>query len=185
MASTRAVPRLAIVGAAVLLSAAAAPRYASDASIADAEMRGDTSAVRTLLKQGADVNAAQGDGVTALHWAATKGDAEMAHMLVTAGANLSAVTRFGGYTALHVAAERGSAAVVDTLVKAGADVNATTLRGTTALMLAASSGDTATLTALLDGGAKPDVRETERGHTALMFAAAANRLAALKLLLAR
>jgi ankyrin repeat protein len=181
---TRRVLSASIAGAigawAVVAALAAAP-----ASVPDVAMTGDREALRALLKQGADVNAAQGDGVTALHWAATKNDAEMAHMLVTAGANLSAATRFGGYTALHVAAERGSAAVVDTLVKAGADVNATTLGGTTALMMAASSGDVATLTSLLDGGAKPNVRETERGHTALMFAAAANRLAAVKLLLGR
>ena len=75
-------------------------------------MNGDRDALRALLKQGADVNAVQGDGVTALHWAATRGDADMAHMLVVAGANLSAATRFGGYTPLHVAAERGYAAVV-------------------------------------------------------------------------
>jgi ankyrin repeat protein len=98
MASTRVVPRLAIVGAAVLLSAAAVPRYASDASIADAEMRGDTSAVRLLLKQGADVNAAQGDGMSALHYAAERGDVEMTEMLVYAGANVGATTRIGQYT---------------------------------------------------------------------------------------
>jgi uncharacterized protein len=158
---------------------------AAAGSVPDAAMNGDRDALRTLLKQGADVNAVQGDGVTALHWAATRGDADMAHMLVVAGANLSAATRFGGYTALHVAAERGYASVVQALVKGGADANATTMRGTTALMMAAGSGDTATLTALLDGGAKPNTRETERGHTALMFAAAANRLPAVKVLIAR
>src|SRR5215207_169620 len=114
----------------VMLSAAAS-------SVPDAAMNGDREALRALLKQGSDVNAVQGDGVTALHWAATKGDAEMAHMLVVAGANLSAATRFGGYTPLHVAAERGYAEVVQTLVKGGADANALTVRGTTALMLAA------------------------------------------------
>jgi ankyrin repeat protein len=158
---------------------------AAATSVPDAAMNGDREALRTLLKQGADVNAVQGDGVTALHWAATRGDADMARMLVVAGANLGAATRFGGYTALHVAAERGYFAVVQTLVKGGADANATTIRGTTALMLAAGSGDTASLSALLDAGATPNTRETERGHTALMFAAAANRLAAVTLLLAR
>ena len=64
-------------------------------------MKGDKDAVRALLKQGADVNAAQGDGMTALHWAARAGDAEMAQMLVYAGANVKATTRLGGYTPLH------------------------------------------------------------------------------------
>jgi ankyrin repeat protein len=155
------------------------------ASVPDAAMTGDREAVRALLLKGADVNAAQGDGVTALHWAATRGDAELTSMLLVAGANVRAATRFGGYMPLHVAAERGFGPVVQALVKAGADANATTSRGTTALMLAASAGDTTALTALLDAGAKPNATETERGHTALMFAAAANRVPAVKLLLAR
>jgi ankyrin repeat protein len=155
------------------------------ASVPDAAMTGDREAVRALLLKGADVNAAQGDGVTALHWAATRGDEELTSMLLVAGANVRAATRFGGYMPLHVAAERGFGPVVQALVKAGADANATTSRGTTALMLAASAGDTSALTALLDAGAKPNTIETERGHTALMFAAAANRLAAVKLLLSR
>jgi len=155
------------------------------ASVPDAAMTGDREAVRALLQKGADVNAAQGDGVTALHWAATRGDAELTTMLLVAGANVRAATRFAGYMPLHVAAERGVAPVVQALVKAGADANATTSRGTTPLMLAASAGDTGALTALLDAGAKPNATETERGHTALMFAAAANRVPAVKLLLAR
>ena len=155
------------------------------ASVPDAAMTGDREAVRALLQKGADVNAAQGDGVTALHWAATRGDVELTNMLLVAGGNVRAATRFGGYLPLHVAAEHGFGPVVQALVKAGADANATTARGTTALMLAASSGDTGALTALLDAGARPNTTETERGHTAIMFAAAANRVAAVKVLLAR
>ena len=69
---------------------------ASDESrVADAAMNGDKAAVRTLLKQGLDVNAAQGDGMTALHWAARQGDVETARMLIYAGANVKAATRLG------------------------------------------------------------------------------------------
>jgi ankyrin repeat protein len=174
----------AAVGGAVLWVLLAS-LHADTVTVPDAAMSGDRDAVRQLLKQGADVNAVQGDGVTALHWAATLGDAEMAAMLLTAGANHRAATRFGGYQPIHVAAERGHAAVVSALVSAGADANATTIRGTTPLMLAAAAGDTATLTALIDARAQLDAIETERGHTALMFAAAANRLPAVKLLVAR
>ena len=72
----------------------------------DAAKTGDHEALRALLKQGADVNAVQGDGMTALHWAATRGDAEMAqHARRRRRATCSAATRFGGYTPLHVAAE--------------------------------------------------------------------------------
>src|SRR5215510_7781498 len=88
---------------AVALHAAAGP-----ASIADAAMRGDRADVLSMIKQGADVNAPQGDGVTALHWAARHGDADMVTALVGAGANARAATRFGVFTPLHLAAERGS-----------------------------------------------------------------------------
>ena len=82
------------LSAALLATAwlAAAP---SGTPVADAAMRGDRDGVRTLLKQGADVGASQGDGMTALHWAADRGDAELAEMLVYAGANVAAVTRNG------------------------------------------------------------------------------------------
>src|SRR5215212_9535138 len=100
---------------------AAAP---SGASVADTAMRGDREAVRALLKQGADVSAAQGDGMTALHWAAERGDAALAEMLLYAGANVGAVTRIGQYTPLHLAGKTGSAAVVKALLAGGANASA-------------------------------------------------------------
>ena len=69
------------------------------ATVADAAQLGDRDAVKALLKQAADVNAAQGDGMTALHWAAMKNDAELAQTLLCAGANVRATTRIGSYTA--------------------------------------------------------------------------------------
>ena len=81
--------------------------------VADAAMRGDVETVRKLIKQGASVNAAQGDGMTALHWAAERGDAALTDALLAAHANVKAVTRIGAYTPLHIAAKSGNAAVVD------------------------------------------------------------------------
>jgi ankyrin repeat protein len=88
----------------------------SAAPMAGAAMRGDKDALKALLKQGADVGAAQGDGMTALHWAAERGDTEMAELLVYAGANVGAVTRIGQYTPLHLASKAGSAGVARTLL---------------------------------------------------------------------
>ncbi len=158
---------------------------APEAPLADAAMRGDTSQVRALLRDGADVNAAQGDGMTALHWTATRGDAAVARMLIVAGARLDATTRNGSYTPLHLASRSGKAAVVEVLLDAGADVNAATASGgATALHMAAGIGDTAVIRILVAHKATVDVREGAFGQTPLMWAAAANRVAAEKLLLA-
>jgi uncharacterized protein len=176
--------RVVLLGASCLcLFAAAAP---SGSPVADAARRDDRDTVRSLLRQGADVNAPLGDGMSALHWAAERGDVELAKMLVTAGANVKAVTRVGHYTPLHVAAKSGSAAVVALLLEAGADVDArTTTGGTTPLHLAAAAGNVEVLTALLDHGADVNAREAAWGQTPLIFAAADNRAAAIRLLLAR
>jgi ankyrin repeat protein len=156
------------------------------APVASAAERGDKAAVRQLLKDGADVNAAQGDGMSALHWAADRGDAELAELLIYAGANHSAQTRIGQYTPLHLAAKSGSAAVASALVKAGADVNVrTTTSGVTPLHLAASAGSAATVTVLIDAKADVNAKENEAGQTPLIFAAGLNRVDAIKALLAR
>jgi ankyrin repeat protein len=158
---------------------------ASSTPVADAAMRGDHDAVRTLLKQGADVRTAQGDGMTALHWAADRGDAQLAEMLVYAGANVEAVTRIGQYTPLHLAARSGSAPVVRALLKAGASVATTsTNTGVTPLHLAAAAGDPAIVQTLIDAGADVNARESGWGQTPLIFAASQNRVAAIKVLLA-
>jgi ankyrin repeat protein len=154
--------------------------------VADAAERGDVAAVKLLLKDGADVNAAQGDGMSALHWAADRGNAEMAELLIYGGANLSAQTRIGQYTALHLAAKSGSAAVTKALLKAGADVNVrSTNSGVTPLHLAASSGSAETVNVLLDAKADVNAKENEAGQTPLIFAAGLNRVEAIKALLAR
>src|SRR5215831_6868129 len=109
---------------------------ASDTRIADAAMNGDKETIRTLLKQGVDVNAAQGDGMTALHWAAMHDDAEMAQILLYAGAN-PRTKMMDSMTPLMVAATAGNPDVVNLLIKGGADVNAReAMHGQNALMFA-------------------------------------------------
>src|SRR5262245_33876624 len=112
MEKTMSVRRLSAGVAVAIVVAAAMTLSAAASSVPEAAKSGDHEALRALLKQGADVNAAVGDGMTALHWAAARGDAAMTQMLIVAGANLQAATRFGGYAPIHVAAERGHAAVV-------------------------------------------------------------------------
>ena len=79
--------------------------------VADAASRSDVAGMKTLLRSGEDVNAAQGDGMTALHWAAEHGNPVIVEMLVYAGANVDGRTRIGGYTPLHIASRHGHASV--------------------------------------------------------------------------
>ena len=158
---------------------------ARDATVADAARTGDAAAVRELLRKGADVNAAQGDGMTALHIAAERGDADLVGILLTAGANARATTRLGAYTPLHLASLAGHAKVVAALIAAGAPADLPTSTGATPLLLAARSGSTETVTRLIENGANVNAMEATHGQTALMVAAGLNRADVVKALLAR
>jgi ankyrin repeat protein len=154
-------------------------------SLAAAAMDGDVSGVRDLLADGADANAALADGMTALHWAAKNGNAEMAAALIGAGAKLDARTRNGAHTPLHVAASSGRAEVVLLLLDAGADPNALTTTGATPLHFAAASGSAQAVSALLEKGAAVSPKEPVWGQTPLMFAAASGRTEVIEVLLER
>ena len=167
-----------------LLLAPAVADAQANSPVADAAQRRDPEAVRRLLREGADVNAPQGDGMTALHWAAERGDAPLCEVLLYAGARVDAGTRIGHYTPLHLAARTASADVVAMLLEAGSDPDArTTNSGVTALHLAAAAGDPRVLRALLAGGADMNGLEGAWGQTPLIFAAAYNRVAAIETLL--
>ncbi|MCH2475286.1 MAG: ankyrin repeat domain-containing protein [Gemmatimonadetes bacterium] len=155
-----------------------------DTPVADAAQRRDIAVVRQLLRQGADVNAAQGDGMTALHWAVRHGDIELGRTIIYAGGDVHAGTRIGRYTPLHMAARAGDVGFVTLLLEANADPNGmTTNSGATPLHLAAASGDPSVLTELIQAGATVDVKESAWGQTPLIFAAANNRVEAIRVLL--
>ncbi|HUF68928.1 MAG TPA: ankyrin repeat domain-containing protein, partial [Longimicrobiales bacterium] len=177
--------RPALLGALCLALLTAASPAMPDSPVADAAQHGDLEAVRSLLRDGQDVNAAQGDGMTALHWAARVGDTEMTGVLLHAGANVHATTRLGGYTPLIMAAQLGNAPVIAQLLKAGVDPERATTTGATPLHFAAASGDVDAIGVLLDAGADANARESAAGQTPLMFAAAQNRAAAIRLLVQR
>jgi ankyrin repeat protein len=150
-------------------------------TLADAAEHRDTARVRALLGTRVDVNAAQVDGTTALHWAAYHGDAETAALLVRAGANVNAVNRYG-VPPLAVACSNGNGGIVKLLLAASADPNTTTRSGETALMMAARSGSLEAVSALLARGARHDAHE-RRGQTALMWAAAEGHGAVVRALI--
>ena len=160
-------------------------RMTANAPVADAAERGDAAAVRTLIAQGADVNAAQGDGMTALHWAALNGDVPMINALLGAGAKADPVTRLGSYTPLHLASARGHGAAVVRLLDAGSNAKAVTGTGVQPIHLAAEAGSADALKALLDHGADVNVRDETHGRTPLVFAVSEDRVDAMKVLIAR
>jgi ankyrin repeat protein len=176
---------LVALGTLTCLSVALGAAPEDAAPVAAAAMRKDPAAVRALVKDGKDVNAAQGDGMTALHWAAMNGDADLTSTLLYAGANVRATTRLGGYTALHLAAQAGEATAIGRLIAGGANAGTVTATGATPLMLAAASGHADAVKLLLEqAGGDPNAAESANGETALMFAAALDRADAIRELLA-
>ena len=135
---------------------------------------GDTAAVRSLLARNADVNAAQGDGATALHWAAYRNDAQTVAALIRSGAAVNAANDFG-VTPLSLAARNGNAEIISLLLAAGIDPNdprQAVNAGETPLMLAARTGQADAVAVLADAGADVNAQETWNGQSALMWASA-------------
>jgi len=155
---------------------------ATKADLADAAMRGDRTAVRSLLQQKADVNAAQIDGATALHWAVYNDDLETAQLLIQAGAKPDAGNR-EGITPLYLASVYGKPVMIAALLKGGADAKQKGPHGETTVMLAARSGNAEAIKLLLKAGADVNAKEPIRGTTALMWAAEQKHPEAVKALL--
>ena len=164
----------------VALLAAAAPTASDDLPLLAAAEHQDWRSVHGLPSAGADVNAAQADGATALHWAAHWDDLAAVETLLQAGADVDAANDHG-VTPLFLAAENRSAPVAERLLAAGADASATLpADGETVLMRAAHSGSTAIVRMLLDRGADPHARAARSGQTALMWAIAENHAGAAR-----
>src|SRR5262245_4845227 len=154
-----------------LLLAARVAAAGGPAPLADAAEQRNWSRVRALLTSHAEVNAAQPDGMTALHWAVYHDDAEAVRLLLGAGASVRAANRYG-VTPLSLACTNGSATIAKALLDAGADANGMLPGGETPLMTAARTGSAGVVKALLARGATVDAKYDRRGQTALMWAAA-------------
>ncbi len=159
---------LARSGQPILLGAPSDP-----SRLVDAVKRGDAAAVHALLRARVDVNAPEGDGTTALHWAVQADDVALARTLIRAGAKVSAANRLG-VTPMALAATNGSDALLGLLLEAGANPNEASPEGETVLMTATRTGKLPAVERLMKAGADVNATETWRGETALMWAAAEN-----------
>ena len=162
---------------------AARPIAAEERRLADAAERQDWSAVATLFEQGVDVNAAQPDGSSALHWATHWNDATTVQSLIAAGADVNAVTQTH-VTPLILACENGGGAVVEALLLAGANAVTGYPNGETPLMLCAKTGNANAVTQLIAHGADVHAASEDLGQTALMWAAAEGHAPVVRALLA-
>jgi ankyrin repeat protein len=151
-------------------------------AVIDAARNGDRAALRALIQKKADVNQPDGDGATALHWAAYHDDFESVDLLITAGANVNAANDLGA-TPLWNASTNAAVPVAKRLLEAGANPNLALIAGETPLMAAARAGKSGVAELLLSKGANPNARGT-RGQTALMWAASERHPAVVKALLA-
>ena len=170
------------IAAIVCVSALLFPTFAqAESPLAEAIEKQDQGAFRELLEKQTDVNVAQVDGMTALHWAAHHDDLEAARQLLKAGAQANAKNRYG-VTPLYSACQNGSGKMVELILDAGASANATFSEDETALMIAARTGKPDAVRVLLANGAKVDAIGP-RKQTALMWAAAEGNLEVVKLLI--
>src|SRR5262245_59949095 len=155
---------------------------AGRSDVADAVMRGDKAALRMLLQKKADVNAAQTDGATAMHWAVYRDDLESVDLLIQSGSKVDIKNR-EGVTPLHMASLYGNARIIGRLLKAGADAKQKGPAGETLLMLAARNGNPEAITMLVAAGADVNAKEPIRGTTALMWAVEQRHSAAVAALI--
>lgn len=168
------------ITAAILLGAVS-QLAAADASLIDAARQKDHATALTLIKDGADVNAAAADGSTALHWAVIHNDVELVNRLLKARAKVD-VTNDYGASPLSEAAVLGNTAVLASLIKAGADVNTPNAYGQTPLMVVARTSNVEAAQLLLRHHANVNAAESLRGQTALMLAAANGQPEMIRLL---
>jgi uncharacterized protein len=159
------------VFAAVVISFVLTATAHGQSGLADRIQSGDRRAALAMIAAGADVNQAQPDGTTPLHWAAYKVDRELVNALLKKGARADVVNRYGA-SPLAEAVKLADAELVAMLLEAGADANVANEDGQTALMLAARTGNVAVAELLVRQGADVNGRETFRDQSAVMWAAA-------------
>jgi ankyrin repeat protein len=137
----------------------------------------DSSAVRSIIEDGYDINLAYEHGQTALHLAASIGNTDIIRLLIENGANVNAKNNYK-WTSLHKASFNGHTEIVKLLIENGADVNVNSNTHWTPLHLAADNGHTEIVRLLIENGANVNVssktqwsplhKAVDNGHTEIV-----------------
>lgn len=139
-----------------------------------AAVGGCPEVLQLILRHGADVNAIDSAGVTALYLAARHDRDRAVDLLVNAGANVEAQDH-RGWTPLHVASAVGASRAIESLLRHGVDRSKPDRRDRAPLHLAAERGHTSAVAHLLESGADPELRvQSPYYHYSAVDAAAAN-----------
>jgi len=141
---------------------------------------GTLAAMKFLIANGADVNAANDLESTPLHWAVQ--EPEKMKVLLDAGADINARTENGRTAVSLAAAANFDLEPLKFLLSKGADPKLAAQNGFRPLLVAAAGGDTRAIKMLIDHGAGPN-KAAGNGMTPLMRAANGGHVDAVKLLL--
>ena len=167
----RLAPAVALAAIWTLIPCSIASLGAAGTPLIDAVRSRDADRVRSLVKGRADVNAPQGDGSTALHWAVHLDDAVLVDYLIESGARVDPANDLG-VTPLYISCTNRNGGLTERLLNAGANANAVLPNGETVLMNCARTGSAQGVRALLAKGARVNDKESTHDQTALMWAAA-------------
>ena len=137
--------------------------------------------IKSLLNQGANVNAQEKYGWTPLHWAALNGYYDVAKLLIENGADVN-IKNNGGWTPLHEAAFKECYDIVKLLIDNGADVNTQNEDGTSPLHISAMKGYRDIIKYLIENGADVNVQDKD-GWAPLHYAAFWDSVDIIKLLI--
>ncbi|MDG1851528.1 MAG: ankyrin repeat domain-containing protein, partial [Gammaproteobacteria bacterium] len=167
--------------ACLLVSQSGIAQSSRELALLEAVKAGDQESARVLLDGTQNVNSAEADGTTALHYAVLNNQLNLVAALIRSGADVNARTRYG-ITPIYLAARNGSRSMTQVLLNAGASANEIFNEGETVLMTAARTGDVDTVRVLLEAGAVVDAREDWHGQTPMMWAAAQKHAPVIALL---
>lgn len=154
--------------AAIMLGADVNSSQNGFSALLTAAMLGNNySIVEILLDKGARINAVDGEGWSALHWASNEGHIESVKLLLYWGADINAIDKNGCNSLLYAIANN-HVDIAESLITGGININSQFNSGGTALMIAVENGNIDGVRLLIQNGASVDIKD-DRGNTASYF----------------